>query len=159
MLAIGRLEPTPGWGQPRASRLTHDEQRTLLTLWSIFRSPLIMGGNLLLCDDRTKSLLTNEEVIAVDQHSRGNHAALTNGKAAVWVAEPESGPGHYVAVFNRADEAQTLHFSWQELGLNEQAYTVRDLWEHKELGHASALEVRLAAHASALYKIIPVSPR
>lgn len=155
MLAIGRLEPAPGWGAPRASRLTHDEQRTLLTLWSIFRSPLIMGGNLLLCDDWTKSLLTNEEVIAVDQQSRGNHAVLTNGKAAVWVAEPESGAGHYVAVFNRADEARTLHVSWQELGLNERASIVRDLWERKELGRADALEVRLAAHASVLYKILP----
>lgn len=159
MLAIGRLEPAPGWGEPRASRLTHDEQRMLLTLWSIFRSPLIMGGNLLLCDEWTKLLLKNEEVIAVDQHSRGNHAVLTNSMMAVWVAEPESGPGHYLAVFNRADEAQTLHFSWRELGLNEQAYTMRDLWEHKELGRASALEARLAAHASALYKILPVGTR
>ena len=59
-------------------------------MWSIFRSPLIMGGNLLLCDDWTKSLLTNAEVIAVDQHSKGNHAVETTAKSAVWVAERES---------------------------------------------------------------------
>lgn len=159
MLAIGRLEPGPGWGAPRGSRLTHDEQRTLLTLWSIFRSPLIMGGNLLLSDEWTKSLLTNEEVIAVDQHSRGNHAVLTSGQAAVWAAEPENGPGRYVAVFNRADEEQTLRYGWNDLELKEQAYTVRDLWEHHERGRAGTLEVRLPAHASVLYKILPVGTR
>ena len=87
MLAIGELKPAPGWGEPRKTRLTKDEQRTLLTLWSIFRSPLIMGGNLLLCDEWTKSLLTNADVIAVDQHSKGNHAVATTAKSAVWVAE------------------------------------------------------------------------
>ena len=155
MLAIGRLEPAPGWGAPRVSRLTHDEQRTLLTLWSIFRSPLIMGGNLLLSDEWTKSLLSNEEVIQVDQHSRGNHAVATSSTAAVWVAEPESAPGRYVAVFNRADEAQTLRYGWKQMGLEEQTFMLRDLWEHKELGSADKLEVRLAPHASALYKILP----
>ena len=58
MLPIGRLEPAAGWGKPRATRLTQDEQRTQLTLWSIFRSPLMMGGNLTLSDEWTKSLLT-----------------------------------------------------------------------------------------------------
>ena len=153
MLAIGRLEPAPGWREPRASRLTKDEQRTLLTLWAMFRSPLIVGGNLLLCDDRTKSLLTNSEVIAVDQHSRGNHAVETDRKAAVWLAEPDSGSGHYVAVFNRADEPQMLRYSWVELGLEDPGYAVRDLWTHEELGHCAKLEVTLPAHASVLYSI------
>jgi len=153
MLAIGRLGPAPGWGEPRASRLTRDEQRTLLTLWAMFRSPLIMGGNLLLCDDWTQSLLTNAEVIAVDQHSRGNHAVATNRKAAVWLADSDSGSGHYVAVFNRADEPQMLRYGWAEVGLKDQEYAVRELWTHEELGHSAKLEVTLPAHASALYSI------
>jgi alpha-galactosidase len=151
MLAIGRLEPAPGWGVPRVTRLTKDEQRTLVTLWAIFRSPLIMGGNLLLSDDWTRSLLTNAEVLEVDQHSRGNRAVETTASAAVWVAEQEKGNGSYVAVFNRSDEPRTLRYSWQQLGLKEQKYAVRDLWEHKDLGSANVLEVTLPAHASALY--------
>jgi len=157
MLAIGRLEPAPGWGQPRASRLTKDEQRTLLTLWSIFRSPLIMGGNLLLCDEWTKSLLTNAEVIAVDQHSKGNHAVQTTEKSALWLAEQETGSGFYMAVFNRGDEPQTLRYTWKDLGLKEQNYSLRDLWEHKDLGRAEALEVKLPAHASILYAVRAVA--
>ena len=155
MLAIGRLEPAPGWGEPRASRLTRDEQRTLLTLWSIFRSPLIMGGNLQLCDEWTKSLLTNAEVIAVDQHSKGNRAVETTNNSALWLAEPETGAGYYVAVFNRSDEPQTLRYAWKALGLKEQEYSVRDLWEHKELGSAAELRVTLRAHGSVLYAIRP----
>jgi hypothetical protein len=155
MLAIGQLKPSAGWGDPRASRLTKDEQRTLLTLWSIFRSPLIMGGNLLLCDDWTKSLLTNPEVIAVDQHSKGNHAAITTEKAAVWVAQPDSGEGFYVAVFNRSDAAQEMKYAWKEIGVGEGKFPVRDLWEHKELGPADGVDVTLPAHASALYLVRP----
>ena len=153
MLPIGRLEPAAGWEKPRATRLTRDEQRTMLTLWSIFRSPLIMGGNLTLCDEWTKSLLTNAEVIAVDQHSTGNHAVLTTDTAAVWLARPASGDGYYLAVFNLDAAPQTLHYSWKDAGLPEANYHLRDLWEHKDLATAEALTVTLAPHASVLYKI------
>jgi alpha-galactosidase len=155
MLAIGRLEPAPGWGAPRTTRLTKDEQRTLLTLWAMFRSPLIMGGNLLMCDEWTKSLLTNAEVIAVDQHSSGSRAVETTTKSAVWVAEQEAPGGYYVAVFNRSDAPQTLRYTWNELGLKESDYALRDLWEHKDLGHAGSIAVTLPAHSSVLYAVRP----
>jgi alpha-galactosidase len=153
MLALGQLGPTPGWGEPRATRLSKDEQRTLLTLWAMFRSPLIMGGNLTQCDEWTKSLLTNKEVIAVDQYSTGNHAVETTAQAAVWVAQRESGDGSYVAVFNRGNESQTLRYSWRDLGLTARQYAVRNLWDHKDLGRESAIEVTLPAHASVLYSL------
>jgi alpha-galactosidase len=156
MLAIGELRPAPGWGEPRTTRLTKDEQRTLLTLWSIFRSPLIMGGNFLLCDEWTKSLLANAEVIAVDQHSKGNHAVETTAQSAAWLAQPESGDGHYVAIFNRADSAQTLHYDFGKLGIPETECELRDLWEHKSLGAAKAIDIKLAAHASVLYLVTPI---
>ncbi len=155
MLAIGELKPSPGWGDPRTTRLTKDEQRTLLTLWAIFRSPLIMGGNLLRCDEWTKSLLTNAEVIAVDQHSRGNRAVETTPKAAVWVAEREAGDGYYVAVFNRSDETQTLRYEFQQLGLNGTNYALRDVWKRQDLPKASAIAVTLPPHASVLYSLKP----
>jgi alpha-galactosidase len=155
MLAIGRLEPAPGWGESRASRLTKDEQRTLLTLWAIFRSPLIMGGNLLLCDDWTKSLLTNAEVIAVDQHSKGNHAVETTPNSAVWMARPETGAGYYVAIFNRSDAPQTLHRAWKQLELVESEYVLRDLWKQQDVGRVKSIDVTLPAHASILYSLTP----
>jgi len=151
MLPLGHLGPTPGDGEPRETKLTRDEQRTLITLWSIFRSPLIMGGDLPSSDVWTTSLLTNPEVIAVDQHSRENRAAITTDTAAVWVAWPEQEQGYYLAVFNIGDNEQTIHYEWKDLGLDGRGYKLRDLWEHRDLPPATSLNVKLPPHASALY--------
>jgi alpha-galactosidase len=151
MLPIGRLEPAPGWGEPRSSRLTHDEQRTLLTLWSIFRSPLIMGGNLTLCDEWTLSALSNAELIRVDQHASNSRVVVSTDKAAVWVSTPDSGQGLYVALFNLDTAAQTMRIAWKELGLKGESYNARDVWEHKDLGAKPALDATLAAHGSVIY--------
>ena len=151
MLPLGRLEPAAGWDKPRATRLTHDEQRTLLTLWSIFRSPLIMGGNLPLCDEWTQSALTNAELIGVDQHSTGNHALVSTDKAAVWLAAPESGDGAFIAVFNLDAAPQSFHYTWKDLGLKRSNYSLRDLWEHQDLGSEEFVDVTLPAHGSAIY--------
>jgi alpha-galactosidase len=153
MLPLGRLEPVAGWQNPRATRLTHDEQRTQLTLWSIFRSPLMMGGNLTLSDKWTESLLTNPEVIAVDQHSRGNHPMLQTDKMAVWYAHTVSDEEYYVAVFNLSDLILSSEISWTDAEVPTGKHAVRDLWERKDLGPAELLKVKLAPHASALYKV------
>lgn len=151
MIPIGRLEPAPGWGKPRSTRLTRDEQRTLLILWSISRSPLIIGGNLTLCDDWTSSALTNAELIGVNQHSESSRDVISTDKAAVWLAQPESGDGTYVAVFNLDSAPQTLHYTWKEVGLKETNYSVRDLWEHQDLGSFDGLEATLPPHGSMIY--------
>lgn len=153
MLPLGYLGPAPGSGKPRQSRFTHDEEHTFLTLWSMFRSPLMMGGNLTRMDAFTTSLLTNPEVIAVDQHSTGNHAAITTQNAVVWVAKATSVKGHYVAVFNLADGPQTLRYTWTQLGLPAGRYLLRDLWAHKSEGIKGAINVTLSAHASVLYRV------
>ncbi len=155
MLPIGSLRPAAGWGEPRETRLSHDEQRTMLTLWSIFRSPLIMGGNLLRSDPWTISLLTNAEVIAVDQHCRDNHPVITTDKIVIWTARPESGRDSYVAVFNLSDTAQTIHYAWSDLGLSAPSYRLRDLWTHQDIGSATAVEITLPPHASVLYRAAP----
>jgi hypothetical protein len=152
MLPIGSLRPSPGWGEPRDTRLTRDEQRTLLTLWSVFRSPLIMGGNLLQADAWTKSLLTNPEVIAVDQHSTGNRPVIAADNTIVWLARPEFGDDFYIAVFNISDAQQTIHYEWKDLGLTANSYKLRDLWLRKNLHFAASLDVTLQQHASVLFQ-------
>jgi alpha-galactosidase len=155
MLPIGSLRPAAGWGEPRETRLTHDEQRTMLTLWSIFRSPLIMGGNLLQSDVWTTSLLTNAEVIAVDQYSRDNHPVITTDNIVIWTARPESGNDSYVAVFNISDTAQTVHYAWSDLGLSAPSYRLRDLWARKDIGPATSVKITVPPHASVLYRAAP----
>jgi alpha-galactosidase len=156
MLPLGHLSPSPGWGKPRETRLTHDEQRTLITLWCIFRSPLMMGGDLP-ADGWTTSLLTNPEVIAVDQHSSASHALISNGKEAVWMSTDESGKGFYLAVFNLTDASQSFHFAWKDFDLPANKYSQRDLWEHKDLGATESFNATLPAHASILYRLAQVS--
>lgn len=155
MLPLGSLRPAAGWGEPRESRLTRDEQRTLLTLWCVFRSPLIMGGNLLLSDDWTRSLLTNPEVIAVDQHSRDNRPVVMTDEVVIWTARPESGRDTYVAVLNVSDREQKARYAWGDFGMAAPSYSLRDLWARAERGPAATLEVTLPPHASALYRATP----
>jgi alpha-galactosidase len=155
MLPLGYLGPAPGWGKARQTRLSHDEQRTFFTLWSMFRSPLMMGGDLPSSDAWTTALLTNAEVIAIDQHSTGGHPVLTTDKVVAWIARAATGDGQYLAIFNLADANQTLQYSWKELGLSAQKYKTRDLWEHKDLGTADSVQVTIPIHGVVLYGISP----
>jgi hypothetical protein len=153
MLPLGRLGPHPGAGEPRQTRFTNDEQRAMMTLWAIFRSPLMMGGDLPSSDKWTESLLTNPEVIAVNQHSRENRAVTTTASIAVWTALPEDGTGHYVAFFNIGDSERAIHYTWKDLGLAAGTYRIRDLWERKNLESAQAVIVKLRPHAAVMYRV------
>jgi alpha-galactosidase len=157
MLPLGFLGPAPGWGKPRKTQLSHDEQRALVTLWSIFPSPLMIGGDLTAADQWTESLLTNREVIAVDQQSSGNRVALSDEKRIVWVAQAGSKDSFYVAAFNTAASLQGVQLSWKKLGLPGGEYAVQDLWEHKNSGTSSTLETNLTPHGCVLYKLTPAS--
>jgi alpha-galactosidase len=153
MLPLGYLGPAPGWGQARQTRFTHDEQRTMATLWSMFRSPLMVGANLPRNDDWTTSLLTNPEVIAIDQHSTGNHMLKSEADIVIWTARPESGSDQYVALFNTGEVAKTAHLGWKELGLPRKKYKMRDLWSHKNIEASGEIAVVIPAHGCALYRI------
>jgi alpha-galactosidase len=153
MLAIGYLGPTPGWGTARNSRLSADEQRTLMTLWCISRSPLMIGANLIHMDDRTLRLLTNPEVLAVDQHSSDARVAYRDANIAVWLATPSRGAGQYIAVFNLGETPQSVDIPWRLLGLRAPISSMRDLWRRRDLGSQSLLRIALAPHASQLYRV------
>jgi alpha-galactosidase len=156
MLPLGYLGPAPGWGKPRWTRLTHDEQRTLLTLWCIFRSPLMMGGDLPSNDAWTTSLLTNSEVLAIDQHSTSAHTAVTTDEAVAWVSHATTANLQYLAIFNLTDGTSQLQYGWKDLGFHGSTYRIRDLWERRDLGTANSVAVSLPAHGVALFGISSV---
>ena len=155
MLPIGSLGPRPGFGKTRPSAFTHDEQRTLMTLWSMARSPLFMGGNLTKMDEWTTSLLTNEEVLAADQHSTGRREVLDDGMKAVWIAKAGTRDSFYIALFNLSDAPQTVTYPLQSILMNRTSSAVRNLWEHKELIATDVLKAQLPPHASALFRLNP----
>ncbi|HZO99639.1 MAG TPA: glycoside hydrolase family 27 protein [Terriglobia bacterium] len=154
MLPIGYIGPRPGLGTARPTRFTRDEQRTLLTLWCIMRSPLMIGGDLPHFDEWTSALLSNAEVIAVDQHSTANRPLITTNGTVIWSAKPEGVNGHYLAIFNRGDKILNIALQWNEMGLESgKPYKLRDLWEHKDLGPAALLKLTLQPHACVLYRV------
>jgi len=153
MLPIGYLGPTPGWGEARQTRLTRDEVRTTMTLWSIARSPLFIGTNLLHMDSFTESVLTSPELIDVDQYSENNHPLFEKGDIAVWTASAPQHASDYFAIFNLSDAQQTVNYSLTELGEPFGHFAVRDLWERQDLGHVDHLQATLPPHASKIFKV------
>ena len=163
MLPIGYLGPIPGLGQPRQSRLTPDEERTEFTLWAVTRSPLILGANLTRLDDLTRSLITNRDVLFMNQNATSSHpvdaAALGPlfANARVWratVNKPGAqGYAEYFAFFNLDDEPATLHATWTQLGLNGEKHAATNIWDGTATGKAKEISLTLPAHGCALYRV------
>ncbi|MGI4755765.1 MAG: glycoside hydrolase family 27 protein, partial [Janthinobacterium lividum] len=84
MLPIGTLGPRPGWGKPRESRLNTDETRSMLTLWAIAKSPLILGSNLLQMPTTLTTMLTDPEWLAMDQSGQGPQKVFSEGGVVAW---------------------------------------------------------------------------
>jgi hypothetical protein len=158
MLPLGRIAIRGERGNDRMSLLTRDEQVTLMTLWAIFRSPLMVGGDLPSNDEFTLKLLTNREVLAVNQHSTNNRELFVRDNQIAWVADVPGGSEKYLAVFNVSDEAGPVEI---KVSCNEvsraQKCRVRDLWAGRNLG-ISQKEIVSAVnqHGARLYRVMPL---
>jgi hypothetical protein len=160
MLPIGELRPSPGWGEPRHTRFTPDEQKTLITLWSITQSPLILGANLTLLDPATMKLLINREVLRIDQHAavRGKPVdAFRTGDLRVWRAEVRSAtdePVVAVGLFNLSDAPMRVNRTASELGLQSPSKSATaklfDIWAGRSLGRADRVQVTIPPHGCVL---------
>lgn len=156
MLPIGHLSVgNLSVGHDRMSRFTKDETCTLLTLWAIARSPLIMGGDMLTTPEWVISMLQNREVIAVDQQSSGNHQVFRNDSEAVWMAQDSTAGIRYLALFNLEDKAQNIDFRFDSVSGLKGPFSVRDLWKIKDAGTAEAyIRATIEAHGAVLFKLV-----
>jgi hypothetical protein len=146
------------------THFTKDEQFTLMTLWCIVRSPLIMGGNMPKNDEFTLALLTNDEVLAVNQNSANNRQLFSTNNTVAWVADLPGSKDKYIALFNTAPAPASggrrgfggpggtapasTNAPAADLGTTEPrdisvslaeigvagSTKVRDLWNHQDLG-------------------------
>lgn len=158
MLPLGRIEINNrnDGGTGRNICFTKDEQITMMTLWSIFRSPLMLGTELRGLDDWTLSLITNEEVIRVLKHSYGARQIMRTDDTVVWKSKDEDG-SIYVAFFNTSFSKTYPSVSYRQLGLNGE-YEVRDLWTHEGLGTVTErLGTELNPHGAALLRLREVT--
>jgi len=133
-----------GW-----TRFTHDEQQTLMSLWAIAQSPLMFGGHLPETDAFTLSLLTNAEVIKINQKGRQPHQVSRDGHRIVWMSEAADG-GKNIALFNLGDKPEEVAVKLSDLGIQGSA-GVHDCWPPANIGRVEN-EIRrtLPAHGSTL---------
>jgi hypothetical protein len=156
MLPFGKLRVTSAEGGGTPSKFTADEQQTVMTLWSIFRSPLMFGGDLPSNDPATTALITNEEVLEVNQHSSGGHEVTQHPYAdiRVWVAKSSRSGEYYVAAFNLTDHTAAVQYlTWPDIGIFASVKEVRDLWRHRSVDTTKGWNVGMGPHGSALYKV------
>lgn len=157
MLVIGQV----GWGpQLRATHLTANEQYTHISLWSLLAAPLLIGCDIAQIDDFTLGLLTNDEVIAVNQDALGKQAtqSWSDGDKVVYTKTLEDG-SRAVGIFNRGETEATIALSWGPWGSMPTEYRgkflVRDLWRQKDLGtFSSKFETKVAPHGVVLVRFV-----
>ena len=159
MLPFGELRPSPGWGEPRHTRLTPDEQKTVMTLWAITQSPLILGANLTRLDDAALKLLTNREVLAIDQNAvvRGHPLNVDQqGDLRVWQAQAQSVHGgivNVVGLFNLGDaqlyvdkSAAALHFTTRR----DSPTNAINVWTGERVPDRNRIQVTIPPHGCVL---------
>ena len=153
MLPLGHIGIRAERGDDRASLLTHDEQYTLMSMWSIFRSPLMFGGDIPSSDAFTIDILTNPEVLKVNQHSENGREIYREGNTICWEADIPGSRSKYLTVSNIGDGERAIQLPWKALAIDARGVSLRDLWTHKELGRGDAFNLSLRPHASVLLKV------
>ena len=157
MLPWGSLTPHPGWGPPRQSRITQDEERTQFTLWAISRSPLILGADLTKLDDFTHSLITNREVIAIDQTAVSSAElpgdSADSARLRVWSATTGGAqPKRHLAVFNLQESKLQKDIAWPA-SFAGSAHAAYEIWTQRNVPSATTLHVELPPHGCALFRV------
>jgi hypothetical protein len=99
-------------------------------------------------DEQIEALVTNPEVIGVDQRSTGNRPVIETADSVIWTAIEDG--VHLVAVFNLRDAPASITEPWMRLGLDKTSYRVRDLWQREDVGTQPSLLVRVTAHGAVL---------
>jgi len=156
MLILGMV----GWGENlHATRLTPYEQYTHMSLWSLLSAPLLLGCDLSKLDAFTLNLVTNDEVIAIDQDTLGKQASLVIDKDStrVFVKELEDG-NKAVGIFNLSASFRETKLDWSEINLYG-AIAVRDIWQQKDLGiRKDYYTVMIPPHGVQLVKVKGFNP-
>ncbi|MDC7684943.1 glycoside hydrolase family 27 protein [Asticcacaulis sp. BYS171W] len=136
----------------RKTKFNRDEQQTLMSLWSIARSPLIMGGDLRALDEPTLKLLTNKEILALNQDSQNNRPVSNDGEKVVWTADTADGKGKYLALFNISDHPLVVEQKLKAIDAPQKA-RVTNLWTGAVSDADTTLSLELRPHASAVFKL------
>ena len=152
MLPVGPI--LQDYGKDNFTKFTKDEQITMMTLWSIFRSPLMIGGEMTALDNFTMSLLTNEGILSMHRNSRHAHQVwkrkINGNEFILWTAVSSDG-GQYVAVFNTGDKTAEADFPLSDLEIYNNV-SADELWSGKGYKFEESIKVTIPSHgAKAFY--------
>ena len=133
------------------TRFTQAEQRTMMTLWCMMRSPLMIGAEMVKNDDFTLSLLTNGDVLEILKNSWCGHPLRTLPEESVWIAPDKNGSGVWIALFNLSDRKRTVSVTAEEADMP--AFAGKELWSGKALRKTSVLRAALPPHDAAVWRL------
>ncbi len=153
MLVVGWV----GWGEHlHRSHLTPDEQYTHVSLWALLSAPLLIGCDLQRLDDFTLNLLTNDEVLAIDQDALGKQAVPVIKQGDIRVYKKKLSDGNWaIGMFNLGQRTRAFTFIFAKAGIPNNVY-VRDVWRQKNLGKFSeSFKSKIPAHGVRLIKLMP----
>lgn len=145
MLPLGALRQCEDRGD--WTHFTQEEQRTMMTLWCMMRSPLMIGAEMTKNDVFTLELLTNAPLLEIQKTTWCAHPLYTTDEASAWVAPRKDGKGVYVALFNLSDKKRKLSLDAAEAGLNG-VKSATELWSGKK---GKKLSATLNAHDAAVW--------
>ena len=153
MLPVGAI--LQDYGENNRTKFTKDEQFTMMTLWCIFRSPLMIGGELTKTDEFTLDLLANEEILKMHKNARHSHQVWRkeiNGiEHILWTAASREG-GTYAAVFNAGEQDSEIEIPLTDLEIYD-CVKGKELWSGKEMPLDSALSVKISKHGAKAFYI------
>jgi len=154
MLQIGKISKRGPEGVERFSQLNEDEALTHVTLWTIFRSPLMMGGNMVENTPFVTGLLTNPEVLAVNQNSNNSHELYRGDSTIiVWVSQVNNSKDWNVAFFNLDSMVREITIDFSAIGILQKC-KVRDLWKKEDLGEfKKQFAQKINPHGTALFRL------
>ena len=156
MLPIGPLRQD--YDEKDWTKFTENEQITMMTLWCIFRSPLMIGGEMTGFDDFTMSLVTNRDILTMHRDARHSHQVfrkeIDGVEHILWTAVSARG-GQYVAVFNAGEKESEIKIPLVDLEIYDQI-SGKELWSGQEVQAEENLTVKLESHGAKAFLLKPI---
>ena len=151
MLPIGPIKQD--YDPALRTEFTQDEQITMMSLWSIFRSPLIIGGEMTKFDDFTMGLITNEEILKMHRNARHSHPVwqrdIDGTEHILWTAVSSEG-GQYAVIFNTGEQDSSIRIPLQDLEIYHPVHST-ELWSGQTSEIAETINVSLKKHGAAVF--------
>ncbi len=152
MLPMGTLGG--GFNDERPTNFTYNEQVTMMSLWCIFRAPLMLGAEMTMLDDQTLSLLTNKQINGLLWHSADAKQIERDDAHVIWQSFDTEDGSRYVALFNLKDEPQLLSIDSSVIDYDIINHTLTELWSDKKYeAKSSVFSIEVDTHCAMIFKI------